>query len=322
MRSYILIFVLIASSSSVWAAPTICVYNDSGIGGTGMGGTGMPAHGSGMGGTGIQPEVGLSNLQPAGNVVLSQGRVVAKFNGNSRLLAQGDTVCVGETIVTAESAKVQLKMIDNGLIAIRPLTHLKIEKYAYTGINKDNSLIVLFDGAFRVATGKIGQRYPQNDLINTPNGMIGVLGTDHEVRVILPGDNGGHPSGTYDKVNKGITFIKTESGEVTIYPDKAGYVASKADVPVLLQEIPGFYLNNSAVSEQRQDSGKEEANEKNIRSKDESVNSDGHSDSMEKPSGESTDDEKKLELPEAVESTDLPEAIDLPEVEGVDEADK
>ncbi|HUX90993.1 MAG TPA: hypothetical protein VMV48_09940 [Gallionellaceae bacterium] len=321
LRIYILILFLLTSSSSVWAISATCAYNDPGSGGTGMGGTGMPANGSGMGGTGIKPLDEINKLQPAGKVILSQGRAVAQFNGNSRLLAKGDAVCVGETILTADKANIHIRMIDDGLIAIRPATHLKIEKYAYTGSNMDSSLIVLFDGAFQVATGKIGQQYPQNDLIKTPSGMIGVLGTDHEATVILPGDSRGHPSGTYDKVNKGITFIKTEKGEVTIHPNQVGYVASKVDLPVLLHELPGFYLNNAAMSTHGDDSSKEEKHEKIIRSTDRSAGGDGLSTSMEKPSGELPEDAEMLELPEAVESPDLPEAIELPEAGGTLEAE-
>ena len=83
-------------TSSAWAATGSCTYTASGIGGTGMGGTGMIAKGTGMGGTGSE----LPGLKLAGRVMFSHGPVEAQSNGRSRVLAKGDPVCVGETIVT------------------------------------------------------------------------------------------------------------------------------------------------------------------------------------------------------------------------------
>ncbi len=189
LRALFLLGMLVASCGSVWAASTNCIYPKSAaeIGGTGMGGTGIVARGTGMGGTGISPEAGNALMQLAGNVIFSQGSVEAQRNGKTRLLAKGDPVCVGETIVTAQSGNVQIRMADEALIVIRPLTQLGIEKYAYSGTSKDNSLLALYQGACRMVTGKIGKAYPQNDLIQTPNATIGVRGTDHEATVISAG---------------------------------------------------------------------------------------------------------------------------------------
>jgi hypothetical protein len=235
-------------TSSAWAAPGSCTYTASGSGidgtgisGTGMGGTGIIAKGTGMGGTGMKPGSELAELQVAGNVIYSHGPVEAQSNGRTRLLAKGDPVCVGETIVTAQSAMVQIRMVDDGLIAIRPQTQLKIEKFAYNGTDQDTSLMSLFKGASRFVTGKVGKMYPQNDLIHTPNATIGVRGTDHEAAVILPGNSGGYPSGTYDKVNLGITFIKTDKGEIDILPNQVGLAEDMAKLPALLNTVPEFY---------------------------------------------------------------------------------
>lgn len=239
-------------TSSAWAASGSCTYNASGSGiggtgisGTGMGGTGIIAKGTGMGGTGMKPGIEAAELKVAGNVIFSHGPVEAQSNGRTRLLAKGDPVCVGETIVTLQSGMVQIRMVDDGLIAIRPGTQLKIEKYAYNGTDNDASLISLFEGASRFVTGKMGKMYPQNDLIHTPNATIGVRGTDHEAVVILPG--GAYPSGTYDKVNMGITFIRTDKGEIDIHPNQVGLAADMAKLPTLLNTIPEFYKIDASM---------------------------------------------------------------------------
>ena len=206
-----------ALDGNAWASTRGCAYSTSGAG---MGGTGMPV---------------------AGNVISSQGAVKAQSGGRSRNLAAGDAVCVGETIVTAKSASTQIRMADDGMVTVRPETKFKIEKFAYTGSRKDNSLFNLFEGALRVVTGKIGHKHPQNDLIRTPLALIGVRGTDHEVAIIQPGQGGNNPAGVYDKVNTGITFIKTDAGEIDIHANQVGFAAAARELPVLLKETPDFY---------------------------------------------------------------------------------
>jgi hypothetical protein len=221
-----------------WAASASCAYPASVTGGTGMGGTGMIAKGTGMGGTG---------MKLAGNVIYSHGDVNAQSNGRSRLLVKGDPICVGETIVTSQSGMAQIRMVDEAIIAVRPETQLRIEKYAYNATDSDASLISLFKGASRFITGKLGKLHPQFDLIKTPNATIGVRGTDHEATVILPGNSGGYQSGTYDKVMQGVTYIKTDRGEIDIHPNQVGLAADIAKLPTLLKAIPEFYKTDSSM---------------------------------------------------------------------------
>ena len=225
-------------TSSSWAASGSCTYPASATGGTGMGGTGIIAQHTGIGGTG---------MKLAGNVIYSHGTVKAQSNGQSRLLAKGDPVCVGETIVTAESGMAQIRMVDDAMIAVRPETQMEIDKYAYSGTENDASLISLFKGSSRFITGKLGKLHPQFDLIRTPNATIGVRGTDHEATVILPGNSGGYQSGTYDKVIQGVTYIKTDSGEIDIHPNQVGLAADIAKLPTLLNSIPEFYKTDSSM---------------------------------------------------------------------------
>lgn len=220
-----------------------------------MGGTGAMAKGTGIGGTGIKLGVYINEMQLAGNVIASQGTVEAESKGSSRSLANGDPVCVGDTITTSQSASAQIRMADGGLVAIRPQTQLKIEKFAYRGSSKDNSLLLLTRGACRIVTGNIGKQYPENDLLKTPAATIGVREADHEVAVISPGKGGSYPSGTYDKVNHGTTFLRTDKGKLAIRPDEAGFAADTGEMPTLLRAIPDFY--NAAGSMEHEFPGSE-----------------------------------------------------------------
>lgn len=314
-REFILLAILATSGGSVWAASSSCSYLKSGIeiGGTGMGGTGVVAKGTGMGGTGIKPEAEISAMQIAGKVILSQGTVNAQSNGRSRLLAKGDPVCVGETIVTSQSGKIQIRMTDDGLVAVRPQTQLKIEKFAYSGTDKDTSLFTLFIGSGRFVTGKIGKMYPQNDLIQTQTAIIGVRGTDHEATVILPGDSRGYPSGTYDKVNQGITFIRTEKGEIDIHPNQAGVAASMGGMPALLKDIPEFYSTDPFMKEEGSpfEEGKKEEGLGDNRIEGSSKEQTGKGSEFANPSETGT---ASGELPDNQIHMDAPESPSLPEL--------
>lgn len=238
----ILLAAVVTLCGTALAAPNECAYPASG---TGMGGTGTVAKSTGIGGTGI----GGTGII-AGEVILSRGNAMAQSGSHSRPLAKGTPVCVGETIVTAREATVDIRMTDDGLVSVRPETRMKIEQFAYAGTSRDVSVISLLKGAGRFVTGKLGKLYPQNDLIKTPTATIGVRGTDHEATVILPSDRSSFRSGTYDKVNQGVTFIRTERGEIDVHPNQVGLAVSAEAMPVLLKDIPDFYPSSAAVKEE------------------------------------------------------------------------
>lgn len=317
LRLIVLLGALVTSCGSVWAASSSCAYNKSGtgIGGTGMGGTGVVAKGTGIGGTGIRPEVEIGEMQLAGNVIYSQGTVEAQSNGRSRLLAKGGTVCVGETIVAAQSGTVQIRMTDDGLIAVRPRTQLKIEKYAYSGTDKDISLLALINGSSRFVTGKIGKLYPQNDLIVTQTGIIGVRGTDHEATVVLPGDSRGYTPGTYDKVNQGITFIRTEKGEIDIHPNQVGLAANIGEMPALLKDIPDFYYTDPAMKEESSlfEEGKKEEDLGDSKKMDQSLEHSGNRTEFAHPAEMETSPIEPPDIPNDMEQPESPVLHERPE---------
>lgn len=315
----------LTSSGNVWASSPNCTYSRSG---TGMGGTGIIARGTGIGGTGISPEAKTNAMQFAGNVISSQGTVEAQRDGNTRRLAQGDAICVGETIVTSQSGAVQMRMADQAMVAVRPLTQLKIEKYVYGGTGKDGSQLALLKGTGRFVTGYIGKAYPQNVLIQTPTATIGVHGTDHEVTVILPNEKVGYPSGTYDKVNSGITFIRTEKGEVDIHPNQVGFAADIGELPTLLKETPDFYLTNPSMTQEGRPSREEKKDDGLGEDKkvERSLERSGEGTKLDKPVETATPSNEHpeihhngMELPESHALPELPQLPEHPELPGTPE---
>ena len=147
----------------------------------------------------------------------------------------------GDLLVTAYDSEVQMTMQDSGYIALRPGTRFRIVKYKADGGDDDKGVFSLLVGGMRSVTGWIG-RYNQSAYqVRTPSATIGIRGTDHETRYILPGSPDGEP-GTYDKVFAGGTTIQTGGGLADVAPDQAGFVSVQGrDKPRVLDRVPAFF---------------------------------------------------------------------------------
>jgi hypothetical protein len=300
--------VLAVCCGNVWASSAGCEYPKPGVekNGSGIGGTGAIAKGSGIGGTGVRPDKGEILLRVAGNVMASSGTVEASQNGKKRRLAKGDSVCVGETLLVAGTGSARIRMADDGMIEVRNHSRIRIDTFDYDRTSK-KSLIVVLDGTSRFVTGKIGKDYPQNVLVKTPTAVIGVHGTDHETTVILSGAGGDDPAGTYDKVNFGVTFIRTEHGEIDVYPEQVGFSAVDGEPPVLLHQLPEFLHTDQLIR------GEGDLGDKQVNHAVEGVEHHDHAGNM--PSILEGHDHGAIpELPELEGHFDLPEPPEMPEL--------
>lgn len=178
-------------------------------------------------------------------VVAGDVKVIAP-DGQARVPKRGDTLNESETLATGKDGTAQIKMADNGLMAVRPSTRLTVDAFVYKGNadGSERSFITLLKGGFRALTGVIGKVNRDNYRITTPLATIGIRGTDHEPFHIPPPEAGETPvgkPGTYDKVNSGTAVLKTAVGEVLIQPGQAGYASGANVPPQVLPAVPDFY---------------------------------------------------------------------------------
>ena len=152
---------------------------------------------------------------------------VTSESGKTHLLKKGDAVNEGDTLITAPTAAVQVRMRDGGIVAMRPDTRVKIDSFKFSGQEdgSERNVLSLVKGGFRAITGLIGRVNKQNYRVVTPTATIGIRGTDHEIVVVEPGSQLA-PAGTYNKVNKGETFMSNAQGEVDILPNQMGFAAA------------------------------------------------------------------------------------------------
>ena len=213
----------------------------------------------------------------AGNVqfVIGDVKLINKA-GESQALQKGAAINEGDRIVTADGASAQIKMVDGGFIAIRPNTDMGFDTYRYSGKEDGTESVVvsLLQGGFRTITGLIGRTNKQNYLVKTETATIGIRGTDHEPMVILapqPGQVAIAAAGTYDKVNVGIAYIRTDAGSVDIQRNQVGFAPVSRAAPVILPRIPPFYKPTPAPGPQKAAAPGEKAAEASAQTRDTAV---------------------------------------------------
>jgi len=179
--------------------------------------------------------------------------------GSERPAAKGALISVGDTVTTAKASMAQIKMGDGAVIVVQPESRLTVAEFRYAG-TEDGTEKVRFrleQGGLRSVTGAIGHTHKSNYLIETPIAHIGVRGTDHE-SWYFPSpaslDGVATDAGLYNRVNVGLTYIRTENGEVAVMPNQVGYAASALDRPRLLDAMPDFF-NRSFQPENAQRGG-------------------------------------------------------------------
>jgi hypothetical protein len=163
--------------------------------------------------------------------------------GSERPASKGSPVDVGDTIATAKNGMAQIKMGDGAIVVVQPESRVTVAEYHYTGAEDGTERVQfrLEQGGIRALTGAIGHTHKSNYSIETPIAHIGVRGTDHESYYFPAGRDAGVAPGVYNKVNTGLTFIRTEGGEVEVPPNQVGYAASARDLPKLLTAVPDFF---------------------------------------------------------------------------------
>ena len=155
----------------------------------------------------------------------------------------GDSVREGQTLITGKDGEVHVLMDDDGYLALRPNTRIRVNSFLAEGGSKDNVLIYLVRGTFRAITGWIGHNSPHSYAVRTLNTTIGIRGTDHEPSYLEPSDAlqlQAPGPGTYDKVNSGGTFLKGSTGTVVVAPGQSAHAPLDGQVR-LLAKVPGFY---------------------------------------------------------------------------------
>ena len=176
---------------------------------------------------------------------------MAEMNGTQMPVTLGLKIFAGQSIQTAADGEVHIVTEDSGLIALRPNSSFRIDRYQAKGESSDEINFSLFKGALRSITGWIAKRNRSAYRLKTPNATIGVRGTDHETTVIEAALDHDQP-GTFDTVLEGITVMQTALGEVEVHPGEHAFAARALGIaPRLLTQRPAFWQRRALKIEDR-----------------------------------------------------------------------
>jgi hypothetical protein len=156
--------------------------------------------------------------QVAGKVLLAVGDVAALRGADRVRLIAGAAVSVGDTVVTGAQSHAQLRFADDALVALKPDSEFRIERFNFTGAADGSEIAVfrLVKGGFRTLTGQIGKLNRDQYQLLTTQATIGIRGTHYQVQICAPGlcMNGGAParSGMYGGVYEGRVAVSNPLG--------------------------------------------------------------------------------------------------------------
>lgn len=107
---------------------------------------------------------------------------VLRANGKTEALAKGKPLESGESILTGNASRAQVRFSDGGQVSLQPNTEFKIANYVDEADPKqDRFLVDLLRGSMRAITGLIGKRNRENYKVTTTTATIGIRGSGFSV---------------------------------------------------------------------------------------------------------------------------------------------
>jgi hypothetical protein len=168
--------------------------------------------------------------QTAGKVLLAVGDVSAIRGAERVRLTAGAAVNAGDAVLTGVESYAQIRFSDDALVALRPETEFRIERFNFTG-SQDGSEAAIFRlvrGGFRTLTGQIGKLNHDQYQLLTTQATIGIRGTHYQVQICATGQckNRGADAaaGMYGGAYEGSVVVANGYGSGEFGADEFFYV--------------------------------------------------------------------------------------------------
>jgi hypothetical protein len=137
---------------------------------------GKPAHGDGA-----RTDVASLNFL-VGDVARSRGEVSAVTDLSVRTLTRGSGVIFRDRILTGSESRAEISLIDDSVIWLGDHSDLVVDEMVFDPTGRSGArprgVVQLFQGVFRMVSGKVN-KVPHGSLtLETPMASIGIRGTD------------------------------------------------------------------------------------------------------------------------------------------------
>ncbi len=131
----------------------------------------------------LLPLQALAASTDAGKVILSIGSNQAEHpEMDTRELLRASPLFAQDSLLTGDKSRIQARMLDGGMISLRPNTEFKIAEYSFE-TQDDNVVMELIKGGMRTVTGQIGRDNHDEYTVKTAIATIGIRGTHYALQL-------------------------------------------------------------------------------------------------------------------------------------------
>jgi hypothetical protein len=102
---------------------------------------------------------------------------LVKAGGQRSKPARGTQVDAGDRVITGADGMVQMTMVDNARLSLRPKTEFVIEQYGKTAQGGESGILNLVKGTLRTFTGAIAQTHREHFVMKTRVATVGIRGS-------------------------------------------------------------------------------------------------------------------------------------------------
>ena len=102
---------------------------------------------------------------------------LVKAGGQRSKPARGTQLDAGDRVITGADGMVQMTMVDNARLSLRPKTEFVIEQYGKTARGDEGGLLSLIKGTLRTFTGAIAQTNRDKFVMKTRVATVGIRGS-------------------------------------------------------------------------------------------------------------------------------------------------
>lgn len=144
-----------------------------------------------------------------------------------RPVVRGDTLQSGDTVVTGDDGRAQLRFSDGALVTLQPRSRFRIDEFRFDSEGQ-RGFFSLLRGALRTTTGTIGKRSHDEYQLRTPTATVGVRGTEFELEYTEcdPQCSPGSRAGLRVTVHDGRVVVTNRAGTVELPAGSSLHVGS------------------------------------------------------------------------------------------------
>src|SRR5690554_4549309 len=167
----------------------------------------------------------------AASVLFSHGNVVLTNDTGSYPLEKGAAVSAGDTVITGNDGRIQMRFTDGGLVSLMPNSQFAVEEYSQPSANDEGSVSVnLLKGGLRALSGSIGKKDQDSYKLKTDVATLGIRGT--QFVVVMDG------AAMRVHVGQGSVSLFNDFGELLVpagmhaevFPGQASVISTTAPV--------------------------------------------------------------------------------------------